>query len=90
MCCCNFKFTTDARREADFSAVPKGKKPTPQQIGGKIQLAMMEGKTPDDSLILSLVTNALKEVEKTKSGWIMVDFPRNKAQALLLEKELTG
>lgn len=51
---------------------------------------MKSGKIPEDALIISLICFAIKEVGNKKSGWILLNFPRNANQGLLLEKELTG
>lgn len=61
-----------------------------ESIGAKMQDSMKAGKIPDDSWIISLLGIAIKEVDESKYGWILVNFPRNSNQALLLEKELTG
>ena len=52
--------------------------------------SMKAGKLPEDSWIVHLIGLAINDVEESHSGWILVDFPRNANQALLLEKELTG
>ena len=69
---------------------PNTPKAPKDSIGAKLQQAMLERKSPDDSILTSLVTQALKNVDPNLSGWVLVDFPRNKKQALLLEKEITG
>jgi adenylate kinase family enzyme len=51
---------------------------------------MNAGKIPENSWMISLIGMAIKEVNESKSGWILLNFPRNSNQALLLEKELTG
>ena len=53
----------------------------------KVQLDLLEGATSDDSTIVSLVAQAIKN---TNGGFVLVDFPRNRNQAQLLERELTG
>lgn len=64
-----------------------------------MQLSMMEGSSPDDQLLVDLVIDTLKrlgneEEAKTGSqenfGWVLLNFPRNRSQAQLLEKELSG
>ncbi|KAJ3204680.1 RNA polymerase II subunit A C-terminal domain phosphatase, partial [Clydaea vesicula] len=64
------------------------------QIGAKIQLSMMEGKSPEDSHLVSLVADAMQNLPKSESekfsGCILLNFPRNRLQAQLLEKELSG
>jgi adenylate kinase family enzyme len=69
---------------------PNTPKAPKESIGVKLQQAMLEGKSPDDTILISLVTQAIKNVDPALSGWVLVDFPRNRKQALLLEKELTG
>lgn len=65
----------------------------------KVQLSLYEGNTADDATLVSLVVDAIRRVsiagpEKDNTdksgGWILVDFPRTKAQAQLLERELSG
>ena len=62
-----------------------------QQIGAKIEAALLEGQNPDDSLLVSLVVDALTSPTNSKpGGTLLVGFPRTKAQAQLLERELSG
>lgn len=52
---------------------------------------MLEGAAPDDSLLMALVLDSIKDGEaQGHQGWVLTDFPKNRTQALLLEKELTG
>lgn len=60
------------------------------QLGAKIQIALMEGQSPDDSLIVDLVIDAMCQENSKPGGWVLVDFPRTRDQAALLERELTG
>jgi adenylate kinase family enzyme len=63
------------------------------QIGAKIQVSMMEGSVADDSILVSLAVESIRKATSNDSemgGWILVDFPRTKSQAQLLEKELSG
>ncbi|RKO93481.1 hypothetical protein BDK51DRAFT_25580, partial [Blyttiomyces helicus] len=71
--------------------------PTATSLGAKIQLAMMEGSSPDDHLLVTLVVEAMRKAtvptdqqQFGAGGWILVDFPRTRAQAQILEKELSG
>ncbi len=96
-------FSSEAKT-ADLSNLSgsdaEAKKPlTRAQIGVKMQISMMEGSSPDDQLLVNLVIDTLKrlgneEEAKTGSqenfGWVLLNFPRNRAQAQLLEKELSG
>lgn len=63
---------------------------TIEGIGAKLKESMKAGKIPEDTWIISLIGLAIKGVDESKSGWILLNFPRNSNQALLLEKELTG
>jgi adenylate kinase family enzyme len=63
---------------------------TKQQIGAKLQLAMAEGLKPDDTLLVALLVEAMQQEPEKPGGWILVDFPRTKQQAQLLERELSG
>ncbi|EPZ35053.1 hypothetical protein O9G_005789, partial [Rozella allomycis CSF55] len=49
----------------------------------------------DDNLMVSIVANKIKECnleieEKRFGGWVLIDFPRTRNQAMLLDKELIG
>lgn len=61
------------------------------QTGQKVQMSMLEGQAPDDAFVVQLIIDAIREepAEHT-GGWLIVDFPKTKAQAQLLEHELTG
>jgi adenylate kinase family enzyme len=63
---------------------------TREGLGAKLKESMTAGKIPENSWMISLIGMAIKEVNETKAGWILLNFPRNSDQALLLEKELTG
>jgi adenylate kinase family enzyme len=64
---------------------------TKTQIGAKIQLALLEGASPDDTLLVQLAIDAMShETEPGLGGWILVDFPKTKLQAQMLERELSG
>ncbi len=63
---------------------------TKETVGAKLQDSIKSGKIPEDSWIVSLIGFAIKDVDDSKSGWVLVNFPNNSNQALLLEKELTG
>lgn len=53
---------------------------------------MLAGAPPEDQLLVALVVDAIKRVpeDKAHGGWVLVDFPRNRGQAVVLEKELSG
>jgi len=55
---------------------------------------MLEGGYPNDELLVQLIIDAISRVNidhpDCKGGWILVNFPQNKEQAVLLERELTG
>lgn len=61
-----------------------------QQIGAKIRLQLMEGHSPDDALVIDLIALTLNQLSESGGGWILVNFPNTREQAVLLEKELTG
>jgi adenylate kinase family enzyme len=63
---------------------------TKQQIGAKLQLALLEGQKLDDTLLVSLVIDAMGQEPEKAGGIILVDFPRTKQQAQLFERELSG
>ncbi|ORX79042.1 hypothetical protein BCR32DRAFT_294674 [Anaeromyces robustus] len=67
---------------------------TRSQIGSEIQIKMLEGGYPNDELLVQLVIDSISRVNvdypDCKGGWILVNFPQNREQAVLLEKELTG
>jgi adenylate kinase family enzyme len=46
----------------------------------------------DDEYQVSLIMAAIRKASEANdsSGWLLVDFPRTRNQAQLLEKELTG
>jgi hypothetical protein len=50
----------------------------------------MEGQSPEDSLLVDLVVCALSQLSEGGGGWILLDFPKTREQAVLLERELTG
>lgn len=50
----------------------------------------MEGHSPDDSLLVDLVVYALNQQSEGGGGWILLDFPKTRDQAVLLERELSG
>lgn len=83
----------EALKKAPISA---GKKlPRLSHLGAKIQMSLLEGQSPIDQHIVQLVLIALakqveSEKEKPGNGWILLNFPRNRAQAQLFEKELSG
>jgi len=54
----------------------------------KISEEAFVGKPIDDEKLVALIVDAIRSNE-TKN-WILVDFPKTKAQAMLLEKELGG
>ncbi|TPX63415.1 adenylate kinase [Spizellomyces sp. 'palustris'] len=91
----------DAIRHADITYKPSdGEKPrskgaTKAQIGAKIQINMLEGGSPDDVLLVSLVIEAIRRNTHDNKpypygGFILTDFPRTRTQAQLLERELSG
>ncbi|KAI8897549.1 hypothetical protein BC833DRAFT_621127 [Globomyces pollinis-pini] len=61
-----------------------------QQIGAKLQLVMLEGQSPDDSLLVGLVAEALSQEPENPGGYILLDFPKTRQQAQLLEREMSG
>eukprot|EP00833_Pecoramyces_ruminatium_P006888 jgi/Orpsp1_1/1180920/evm.model.c7180000075125.1 len=67
---------------------------TRAQIGSEIQIKMLEGGYPNDELLVQLVIDSISRVNidhpDCKGGWVLVNFPQNREQAALLEKELTG
>ncbi|KAJ3032751.1 Sperm flagellar protein 2, partial [Rhizophlyctis rosea] len=65
---------------------------TKPQIGARIQAAMLAGSPPEDHHLIALVVDAIHQVPETQAhgGWVLVDFPRNRNQAVVLEKELSG
>ncbi|KAI8829998.1 hypothetical protein BJ741DRAFT_367645 [Chytriomyces cf. hyalinus JEL632] len=59
--------------------------------GAKLQQSMLGGGSPDDELLVSLVSEAIKKNSGPECpGWVLIEFPRNRYQAQLLEKELSG
>lgn len=66
------------------------KKLSKQQIGARLQLTMMEGLSPDDSLLVSLVVEAMSQEPEKPGGYVLVDFPKTRQQAQLLEREISG
>lgn len=66
------------------------------QFGSKLQESLLQGKPADEALVTSLVADAIRTLnaaiatDTKASGWILVDYPRNKLQAQALEKELSG
>jgi adenylate kinase family enzyme len=61
-----------------------------QAIGSKLQLIMMEGQVPDDNLLVSLLIEAMSQEPPTPGGWMIIDFPKTRQQAQILERELSG
>lgn len=60
-------------------------------------MTMLEGSTPDDHTLVTMVVEAIKRKvpdgvggNGKGGGWILVDFPRTLGQAVLLERELSG
>ena len=68
------------------------KKLTKPQIGAMLQHAMTDGQSPDDSLLVQLVTDAMsmEPAPEKRGGWLILDFPQTRNQAMLLEKEISG
>ncbi|KAG4097623.1 hypothetical protein H8356DRAFT_940879 [Neocallimastix lanati (nom. inval.)] len=69
---------------------------TRAQIYSEIQTKISEGGYPGDELLVQLVIDSINRVNTNakypdcKGGWVLVNFPQNREQAALLEKELTG
>ncbi|KAI9355938.1 hypothetical protein DFJ73DRAFT_824011 [Zopfochytrium polystomum] len=53
---------------------------------------LMEGAAIDDEAIVNLVAAAVRKISEKSAatGWIILNFPRNRQQAQLFEKELSG
>jgi adenylate kinase family enzyme len=57
---------------------------------------MIEGNPSDDEAIVTAVAAAIRKccgdqaIGAPGNSWILVDFPRTRNQAQLLEKELSG
>jgi adenylate kinase family enzyme len=79
------------KKGKDKNSSEKDKKPlSKQQIGAKLQLPMMEGQAPDDFLLVSLVLEAMSQEPERPGGYLLVDFPKTRQQAQLLEREISG
>ncbi|KAI8620173.1 hypothetical protein BC830DRAFT_1100580 [Chytriomyces sp. MP71] len=75
----------------DISDAKQRKSVAATHIGSKLQQALLSGGCPSDELLVTLVTEAIKKHSQPEApGWILLDFPRNRYQAQLLEKELSG
>ncbi|KAI8843668.1 hypothetical protein BC829DRAFT_400872 [Chytridium lagenaria] len=91
-----FNFQSDATEKEKVkteSASQKRNAPN-SAVGSKIQVSMLEGAYADDALLVSLVIEGIKKCttdgKSQSGGWVLVDFPRTRAQAQLLERELSG
>ncbi|KAI9311754.1 hypothetical protein BDR26DRAFT_1017305 [Obelidium mucronatum] len=88
--------TKDAISEAEALEAsvsdPKQKKTIAAgHIGTKLQQSMAGGNGPDDELLVNLVMESIKKHSAEDApGWVLVDFPRNRYQAQLLEREISG
>jgi adenylate kinase family enzyme len=79
------------KKGKDKNSSEKDKKPlSKQQIGAKLQLAMLEGQAPEDSLLVALVLEAMSQEPERPGGYLLVDFPKTRQQAQLLEREISG
>ena len=54
----------------------------------KLTSSLLSGESLDDATVVSLVIAAIKD--HAESGFILLDFPRTRVQAALLERELSG
>ncbi|KAH6574351.1 hypothetical protein BASA62_002468 [Batrachochytrium salamandrivorans] len=82
---------TSIKKSAQDPKDKSSKKPiSKQQIGAKIQMDMVGGHGPDDNLLVLLIIDALRQHPEKSGGWILVGFPQTRAQAQLLERELSG
>lgn len=62
-----------------------------QNSAAKSQL--LDGASLDDEVIVNLVVSKIKSIStdsQSTGGWIALDFPRNRQQAQLFEKEISG
>ncbi|KAI8587012.1 hypothetical protein BDZ88DRAFT_399175, partial [Geranomyces variabilis] len=66
-------------------------------LGAKVEISMLEGGSADDSLLVTLVVEAIQKLLPLEDappgeagGFIITDFPRTRVQAQLFEKELSG
>ncbi|KAI9096087.1 hypothetical protein DFS34DRAFT_623887 [Phlyctochytrium arcticum] len=85
----------DITAKQEESEKSRSKLSNKAQIGAKMQINMLEGGSPDDNLLVSLVVDAIQRSVPEQpgapyGGFILTDFPRTRAQAQLLEKELSG
>ncbi|KNE60449.1 hypothetical protein AMAG_05837 [Allomyces macrogynus ATCC 38327] len=61
-------------------------------LGRRAQECLLAGADVDDAVLVGLVAYRIRQIaeQDAAAGWILVGFPRTRAQAQLLEKELTG
>uniref|UniRef100_F1SNC1 Sperm flagellar 2 n=1 Tax=Sus scrofa TaxID=9823 RepID=F1SNC1_PIG len=62
---------------------------TRAQLGAKSEKLLKKGKSISDTLLVSIVVNAINQIPIYK-GWILDGFPMTLNQAKLLEEALTG
>ncbi|KAI9143629.1 hypothetical protein BKA69DRAFT_86943 [Paraphysoderma sedebokerense] len=72
------------------------------RLGQEAQSTLMSGTPLDDALLVSLVVDRIRQItipandskssgpSPKSNGWILINFPRNRNQAALLEREMTG
>ncbi|KAI8999817.1 hypothetical protein BC832DRAFT_563700 [Gaertneriomyces semiglobifer] len=83
-------------RESHVSTpTPAEHSPSKAEVAARLQGSLLEGRAPEDELLVFLVVDAIQEALSQPSpdfpgGIVLVDFPRNKQQSQLLERELTG
>ena len=73
-----------------------------EALGAQVEEALLRGEEVSDKVVVGLVVNAMAEMaaaagasedaegESAPQGFILSDFPRTEAQAVLLEKALTN
>lgn len=66
-------------------------------LGGKAQEALVKGLEISEEITGAIVADAIRTMNakialdpSTAQGWVLVDYPKTRAQAALLERELSG
>ena len=73
-----------------------GASATVVELGGQVEEALLRGEEASDMVVVGLVVEAMADVAKASpdgsvpQGFVLSDFPRTEAQAVLLEKALTN
>ncbi|TPX51313.1 adenylate kinase [Synchytrium endobioticum] len=64
--------------------------PSLAELGKKLEMSMLEGSKPDDTVVAGVIALAIKACEEQGRGWVICNFPKSRNEAQLLERYLSG